>query len=188
MEGDREKRVRVQALSNFTRKYNDFTKLIDTEPPSELLTKAYSKVDDCWEKLELAHGAYIEVADIDVAEDDAGVKYLDEPGNRYSEVLTKYASYMKQTSADDRAAQEARAKEIRMEELERQKDEQAIAKQAADAKAQEETVKKFESAKDEFNLALEAFQRFHLGIKDVVDDASDQHKHHEWKKLKEDFT
>ena len=186
-DGERERRLRINALSNFTRKFNDFTALLQTEPSTELLTKAYTKVDEVYDKLEQAQEAYLAIADIDVENDEGGVKYLDAPGKRYNDVLTQYSAYMNTTSESERVSQQARAKEIQEEEVERQKTELAIAKEAADTKAQEETTKKFESAKNEFTLSLETFKRFHLNVKDVVTEASDKDKRREWKKLEDEF-
>ena len=80
-----EKRVRTNALSNFTRKYNEFTNLIAKSPPSDLLVKVYTKLDECYEKLETAHDAFIAIADdIDIDNDVAGVKFMEVPAARYA--------------------------------------------------------------------------------------------------------
>ena len=165
---DKLKNVRSHALSNFTRSYNNFNSLHDAASPKELVTAAFQKVDSCWNKLEEAQERFIEVTDIDVENDNAGLKYLDAPGERHSEVFTKYAIFMKQTSADERVHLQRKADEDRDIEAQQRAKEAEDAKAAAAEKVLEETENKFNSAKVELEMAVEVFNRMVLGVQGVV--------------------
>ena len=89
---DQKKMIRSNALAHFTRKCNDFDTLLATAHSTDLLAKAYTKVDECYDKLEEAQDAYILVATIDVDVYAGGVKYLENAGKRHGEGLANYST------------------------------------------------------------------------------------------------
>ena len=181
------RKARIQALSNFTRSANNFDLLITDDAPPDLVVPAFQKVDKQWEKLEAAHDAFILEADIDIETDPQGVQYLDSPGTRHGGIVRVYATFIKKSTATEQTLKEQKDQLDQQREMDRRKQEIADEKAAADLKAQEEKQERFDSSKGEFEIALDAFKVFHLGVKDVVADASNQHKRQEWKKLSSDF-
>ena len=83
----KEERVRMQAKKNFTRNINTYNLLHAQEASIDLLTNAFEKVRNCWDLLESAQNAYIEVAEIDIELDPKGLSYLDMPEQNYQEVV-----------------------------------------------------------------------------------------------------
>ena len=185
--GDREKKIRSQSLSHFTRSVNNIFSLLKESAPTDLVTAAFDKVQSCWGKLEAAQDAFIEVTDIDIETDDAGLKYLDEPGERHRQVLSRYASFLKKANEDEVSFQQKKTEEFQKEEYDRREKEAEEAKAAAVIKSREEAGRKFEVASVEFDVAVDAFKRLNLGIKDVVSDASDNDRRREWQKLEKEF-
>lgn len=90
------KKKRSQALSNFTRSNNRLIAMLDDDAPVNLVTPLYSKLESCWETLEKAQDAFIEVADgIDVDTDPQGCSYLNEPEGTHTTTLKRYSSFIK---------------------------------------------------------------------------------------------
>ena len=83
---DQEKKRRSNCLSNFTKSVNNFNKLNQDAAPIDLITTAFQKVQSCYDKLESAQDAFIEVTDIDIDTHADGIKYLDEPASRHQNV------------------------------------------------------------------------------------------------------
>ena len=115
------------------------------------------------------------------------MKYLDAPGDRHSEVISKYASFIKEISADERVQLQRKADEDRDIESQQRAKEAEDAKAAAAEKALEENQNKFESAKVELELAVEAFNRMVLGVQEVVSEASSSDKRIESQKIEKEF-
>ena len=97
---DQEKKRRSNCLSNFTKSVNNFNKLNQDAAPIDLITTAYQKVQSCYDKLESAQDAFIEVTDIDIDTHADGIKYLDEPAIRHQNVLAAYSNCLKRTITD----------------------------------------------------------------------------------------
>ena len=70
------KTERSTALGTFTRASNMLTKVLEEESTSEnVLREQFDDFLDCWDKLEEAHGNYLETAEV---EDDEYLKDLEE--------------------------------------------------------------------------------------------------------------
>ena len=176
------KKKRSQALSHFTRAYNELTTYIDESAPPVLTTRQFEKLESCWEKLEAAQDVFIEETDIDVDEDPLGIKYLDEPGARHASVLKRYAEYLKKAKVTETRDLEESAANQKLAEEDRLRTEAEQRKVADDLKKAEELNVKFESAKTGFLSRVSAFKELNADIQTTLTGASDADKGEEWKK------
>ena len=118
---------RSTALETFMRASNMLTKLLEKESTSEnVLREQFNKFLDCWDKLEEAHGEYLEIAEVE--EDE----YLKDPEEimeaeymRYNDrliELKKKEQEIKDTmAATERTAAEASRKKDVAERMEAEK-------------------------------------------------------------------
>ena len=104
-----EKRKRSTALGAFTRNERTLNLMFDEGSPTHLITPQYEQLQVCWNRLEDAHDAYIEsiVGDID----DATMNSLDEPAQRYQDVVKRYSTYFRKNQEKDR--DELREREVK---------------------------------------------------------------------------
>ena len=126
---EKEERVRTQARKNFTRSVTSFNLLHNESASIDLVTKAFEKVESCWERLELAQNAFIEVTEIDIETDPKGVVYLDVPEQNYQDVLKSFSAYRKKVLLEEETNLSTLAAAKQTEEDQRK------AKEADDAKA-----------------------------------------------------
>ena len=110
MDANDAKRLRITALSNFTRNLNKLKKFIDSSAGATIVTPQYERVIQCWTKLEDSHDTFLEAAtDIDLETHDEWIKYLDEPGERYGEIMVSYSEYLRDQGEKDRTAEVKRS-------------------------------------------------------------------------------
>ena len=181
------KKKRTQALSKFTRAYNELIQQIDDSAPAILTTPQFEKVEACWEKLEDAQDDFIENTDIDIDTDPQGIQYLDEPGQRHALGLKRYAEYLKQEKAVQTKHLEETAAQQKVVEEERLKTEAREQKAAEDRLKAEELEAKFESAKAGFMSRVVTFGGVNKDIQGTLEVASDTDKRKEWNKMESDF-
>ena len=175
-------------MKNFTRSVNNFNVLIDDSALTDIVTTTYLKIQSCWEKLETAQDAFVEVVDIDATANPEGIDFLDEPADRYQKVLTAYSTtFMKKATIDDQAFQKMQEENNTKAEDSRREKELETAKSVESDKVQEEKDNQFECSTAEFDLAVNAFARRNDEVQNVVGDASDSDKQRELRKLDDDF-
>ena len=183
-----EKKLRASAKGRFTRQEKHLTELLDDNSAKVIVTPQFDKFVDCWDKLEDAQDAFIEVTDIDVEEDADGVKYLDGPSERYRALVKRYAEYLKKANTSDqeelqkteesaRASEETSRKQIQSE---KRSAEEEVQKQQRDAN--------FRSAKAELETSIDSFKRLAVGLKDSVTNSPDSLKRQELEKVDNEFT
>ena len=184
----KEERVRTQAKKNFTTSINSYNLLHADAASVDLLTKAYEKVQRCWELLESAQNAFIEVTDIDDIETDPkGLPYLDVSEQNYQDVLRTFSAFKKKAVTEERAYLSELEKAKTKEEDERKAKVAEAEREAAALKEKDEREVEFLSEKVEFELAMDNFARVNRDIQDVVKDASDVDKRREWEKLEDEI-
>ena len=88
--------VRSNCLRNFTRSENQFNEAHAQNLPLDLVTKAFDKLQTCYDKLEAAQDAFTLVA-----EEEEAVDYLANAGNSYQTALVKFGVFKKK-AADDK--------------------------------------------------------------------------------------
>ena len=183
------KNKRSQALSNFTRTYNTLTPLLNNaNAPLTVVNPQFAKFQNCWEKLEAAQDVFIEHAmGIDVDTDPNGVKYLDEPGDRYSIALNSYTEYLKKREENDELDRRRVATASRLEEDERLKAEAQDRKVAEEQLRIEELNARFESAKARFTSLITVFKETNSNLEDTLDEASCDDKRRALNRLESEF-
>jgi multidrug efflux pump subunit AcrA (membrane-fusion protein) len=182
-----EKRKRATAKGRFTRQETHLKGLLDIAGDKVIVTPAYEKFVECWNRLEEAHEDFVDADDIEVETDDDGNKYLDDLNARYGTLVQRYAAYLKTSSEKDRADRKAEDENERATEEASRKQIEAERK-AADAELQkEEQDRKFTSLKAELDAGIVAFNGLAVGTKDAVSSSSDSVKHQELKKLEMEF-
>ena len=130
-----EKRKRSAAKGKFTRQETHLKELIEGFAAKEIVAPQYEKFVQCWNSLEEAHDKYMEVAeDIDIETDDEGLKYLDDPSQRYRALVSKYAEFFKSSEDVDRAEQKRAEEETRALEEASRKQLEAERKEAEEAR------------------------------------------------------
>ena len=139
MMAEKEERIRTQAKRNFTTSINAYNLLYAESASIDLVQNAFDKVQRCWERLESAQDAFIEVTDIDDIETDPkGLKYLDVPEQNYQEVLRTYSAYKKKAATDERTFLSDLEKAKKKEEDERKAKEAQAEREAATLKEKDE--------------------------------------------------
>ena len=152
----KEERVRTQAKKNFTTSINSYNLLHADAASVDLLTKAYEKVQRCWELLESAQNAFIEVTDIDDIETDPkGLPYLDVSEQNYQDVLRTFSAYKKKAVTEERAYLSELEKAKTKEEDERKAIVAEAEREAAALKEKDEREVEFLSEKVEFELVMD---------------------------------
>jgi cell fate regulator YaaT (PSP1 superfamily) len=58
----------------------------------------YERMKAAWEALETAQDVFLNATDIDIEEDPIGIAYLDEPGEKFREVVKKYAAFLNRSA------------------------------------------------------------------------------------------
>ena len=184
----KEERVRTQAKKNFTTSVNSFNILHGDSPTLDLLSKAFDKVQLCWDRLESAQNEFIEVTNIvDIENDPKGLPYLDESEQKYQDVLSLFNNFTKK-AVQDEATQLADLAAAKKKDDDEQRVKEAAEKR--DAELQKEKDEKFQlfvSEKVELELAMDNFVRVNKDIQNVVAQASDEDKRREWKKLEDEI-
>ena len=180
---DAAQKVRTQCMRNFTRSVTSYNDAHDRELPLDLLTKAFEKVQTCFEKLEAAQDAYVVVAD----EDDGGVDYLEEPAARHQQVLITYGEFKKKSVNDERTFQQKLVEDNQKADDIRKAKEVDDARVAELAKVQAERDELYETKCAEYGIAVDAFSRMNGSIQGVVAEASDADKRLALGKLENDF-
>ena len=188
MDADTAKRLRITALSNFTRNTNNLQRFINSSASTTIVTPQYEQVILCWTKLEEAHDVYLGAAtNIDLENDDEGIKYLDKPGERYGEIMLSYSEYLRDQGEKDRTAEVRRSEEqVRLED-ERRKREAKELKDAEEVQRKEEAKRRFECGIAELQSAVESFNRMNIGMTETLENASEHDIRKEWSKVEENF-
>ena len=178
-----EKKQRTLALRNFLRNVNSLIDMLDGGVPEVIVTPQYEKFQACWEKLEAAQDAFLNVTDVDVETDPSGFAYIEEPTQQYRRVVLLYSKFLKQQKEVEKAELKLKLQEDRQSQ---EQDRQRIdaERKVADAELMKEQTKaRLDSAKAE----LVAGKRLNLSLKDSVVDASDADKRREWSKVEAEF-
>ena len=173
-----EKNKRRTALGTFTRNENAITVMFDNESPTHIVTPQFEKLQACWNKLEEAHDAYIDSIEGEV--DDAILKSLDEPGERYQAVVKRYSEFFRTSSDKDRV-------ELRENEVKDRQEAEKVKREADELVRKEEVRARFDSGKAELQMSITAFKRLAVSLKDSVVVASNSDKRQELKKLESNF-
>ena len=111
-----EKKERTIAKGNLTRNVNQLSELLDEDAPLAMVSPQYDKVKKCWERLEVAHDAFISAVDeeaMDIETDKDGLSYIDAPNATYKAVVKRYAAYLKLSNETVRAETTQKAAEER---------------------------------------------------------------------------
>ena len=162
-----EKRKRITELSNFTRNVNKLIKLFDAAAPASLVNPQYEKVQDCYDKLEAAHNAFLSATDIEDTEHDKdGVAYMNDPDKRHDEVLERYATYLKTDAEQQEANRRTREDDTRAKEKETREQIEHEAKAAEEAKLKDDLQRQFDTQKVQLSASIAAFKRLTLNVKD----------------------
>ena len=183
---DQEKKKRSQALSRFTRNINILAKLLDEDAPTEVVAPQFETVKTLWQSLEDSHDDFIEKSE-DVEENDGGLGYLDEPGERHATILVRYSAYLKGKVQLERETENKKVEADRLLDEERRKREVRELKEAEDVKKKEELNAKFEALNLEVAAGVETFKRVTSGMKDSLKEASDKDKRDHWVKVESEF-
>ena len=99
-----EKKIRSQALSNFTRNVNSLISLLDCSAPSVLVSPQFNKMKSCWE-------SFIATTEIDIDTHQDGLAYLDEPGRKLGEVVSRYSEFLKQERESEKVERQKKVEE-----------------------------------------------------------------------------
>ena len=167
------KKKRTQCLRNFTRSVGRFDEAHSKDIPLDLVSKAFEKVQICYDKLEAAQDEFVLVAVEDEEED-----YLEAPGNSFQRVLVAFGEFQKKSAEEERTIQAQVAEKNEEAEVER--------KQKAATEAAEERRTKFLEEKAEFELEMDNFNRLNLRIQDVMEEASDADRRKELDRLQDE--
>ena len=182
------KRKRVQELSNFTRNLNKLIKYIDEGAPASMVKPQYEKMQDCYEKLETAHNDFLGVTDIDIEEDEQGIKYMDGPDERHEDAMTRYIAYVKTDSQQEEATRSEREKANRKIEREAREEMERETKTAEDAKRKAESERLFHTQKGQLSTSMAAFKRMTLNVQDNLKDISLSDKRLEWENVETEYS
>ena len=185
---DAAKRRRSTALKNFSRNENTFNKLITNSAPSSTVQPAYEKVIACWQILEEAHDAFLEIADIDLETDVGGYRYIDEPAERHDAVLVSYSNFLKKDAEAVRSTEVKKVEAIEKLEDERRKRIAKEERDAEEAQRKEEVKRKLDTAVAELDVALDSFQRMSTGVRESLTIASEHDLRREWSKVEAEFS
>ena len=98
-----EEKQRTVALRNFLRNFNSLIDMLDGGAPEVIVTPQYLKFQACWEKLEAAQDAFLNVTDVDVETDPSGFVYIEEPKELYRRVVLLYSSFLKEQKEVEKA-------------------------------------------------------------------------------------
>ena len=183
---DEEKRKRKQCKSNFTRSANSIEKLIDDGALQEIVKPQFDNFQSLWQRLENAHDDFIEKLD-DAEEDEQGLLYLNEPGERHTTILLKYSTYLKGQVEGEKEYEKKKVEADRLLEEERRKREAREAKEAEEASEKKELTKRFESMKLEVAADVDTFVRMTKGLQDSLKEASDRDKRNQWERVESEF-
>ena len=184
-----EKRKRSAAKGKFTRQETHLRELIDNAAAKAIVTPQYEKFVLCWNCLEEAHDNYIEIAeDIDIDTDAEGLKYLDEPSERYRALVAKYAEFLKSSDVVERADQRKAEEDSRAVEEATRKQIEVERKAAEEALKKQEQESSFASAKAELETSIASFNRLASGLKASVVSSSDSIKKQELQKVDSEFS
>ena len=189
---DQEKKMRTNALKNFTRSVGTLEKLITDSVPSSIIlpqvTKLWDKVCECWEKLESAQDSFIEKTDIDVDTHKDGFQYLDAPTVTYNDLIIKYSTFCSTAKeaekVDGRKAEEDRRKADEEERKKIEADREVLEHERFEREKKE----KFEVEKTEFEFAVDTFQRMNIALRETLEVASGEDKRSELQKYNDEFT
>ena len=184
----KEERIRTQAKKNFTTSVNLYNLLHASASSIDLLTNAFEKVQRCWDLLESAQNAFIEVTEIeDIELDPKGLSYLDVPEQNYQDVLKTYSAYKKQAATEEQTFLTNLEKKKIKDEDERRAKEAGEERSAVESKKNAEREAEFSSAKVDFEIAVDNFIRVNKDIQEILTDASDIDKRREWEKLEDEI-
>ena len=184
-----EKRKRSAAKGKFTRQETHLRELIDNAAAKAIVTPQYEKFVQCWNSLEEAHDNYMEKADdIDIETDDEGLKYLDDPSERYRALVSRYAEFFKSSDVVERADQKKAEEDSRAVEEATRKQIEAERKAAEEAMKKQQQESSFASAKAELETSIDSFNRLALGLKASVVNSSDSIKKQELQKVDSEFS
>ena len=112
-----EKKIRSQTLSNFTRNVNSLISLLDCSAPSVLVSPQFNKMKSCWDKLESAQESFIATTEIDIDTHQDGLAYLDEPGRKLGEVVSRYSEFLEQERESEKVERQKKVEENSIMEL-----------------------------------------------------------------------
>ena len=80
---------------------------------ADLIRTAYAKVQTCFDKLEGAEDAFIEVSEVDIETNNADEwNYLDEPTERYEHALSSYIDCLKKATEAECALQQSQSESL----------------------------------------------------------------------------
>ena len=170
MDQAKAKKVRTNCMRYFTRSEKQFNEVHAQDLPLDLVTKAFEKLQSCYNKLEKAQEAYALLADEEEEED-----YLENAGDSYQSILVKFGVFQKKAANDELRFQRELAESKERAEYDRKK------KEKEDAAAEREV--KFEEEKVEFELVMGNFARLNERVQNVMEEASDEDKRRELEKL-----
>ena len=187
-----EKKERTIAKGNLTRNVNQLSELLDEDAPLAMVSPQYDKVKKCWERLEVAHDAFISAVDeeaMDIETDKDGLSYIDAPNATYKAVVKRYAAYLKLSNETVRAETTQKAAEERAAVREDQRQIEVDKREEETRLRKEQTKEKFDSAAAELKLAIDSFSRLNTGasVEDSLGTASLSHKRKEWERVQSEF-
>ena len=182
------KNVRAQCKKNFTTKANRFDRMVREECPFDIISSTFEQLQLCFQKLEDAQEAFIEVAVLDDIETSPdGVEYLTESSTRFDDLLSLYSKTKKEAEAVEKDQQVVQSENKAKADEEKRKKELEAALEVEKLKLESEKTSKFDSVAGEFKLEVDVFQRKNAGLQDVLKDSSDADKRRECRKLEEEF-
>ena len=175
---DAAKKLRRVALSNFTRNLNALTKLMDEAAPRILTTPQFDKLQGCLAKLEECHDNFLLVTEIDIEEDNNGIKYIDAPNELYQAIVGRYSTYLKTLDELEQATDRQKADNDSQSK-------EDVRKRTEQESRDRETKDKFASAKSELESSIDAFKRMTIDVKGSLTtaQAGDGDKRREWSKI-----
>ena len=176
-----EKRKRTAALSTFTRNVKSLTQMLDSGSPKIVVDTQFEKLQVCWNKLEEAHDEFIKNSEVDLDEDSADMKYLDEPSERHLGMVKRYSENFKTSVVVERD-------EVQQKDAEARAAEEKFRREAEEKVRKDEVKARFDSAKAELQMSVASFKRLAVSLKDSVINASDSDKRRELEKLEAEFT
>ena len=116
------KNKRKQSKSRFTRNLNTLNALLSSEGnvPRSIVEPQFETMKKCWQELEDSQDAYLEF--LDDVEEEGGLDYLNDPGEKHTTALVKYSEYLNNQVLKDRVSEDKRADEQRLfEDVKRKK-------------------------------------------------------------------
>ena len=167
-----EKKRRTTAKIGFTKNLNILSGLIDNDSQSFLVTEQFEKFKGCFQKLENAQEAFIEVTDIDIENHADGLKFMDNPYEQYNTVLARYSTYLKTSEETERTQSKKKEEDDRASEKEVHR---------------QETKEKFRCEAAKLEVAIDTFGRTNGKIEDSIADAPVSDKRKEWQKIEAEF-